>query len=174
MAVEILRAVRFAAWRHRDQRRKCPVGEPYIQHPIRVAELVAMVRPDDVHLIQAALLHDTVEDTATTFTELRLSFGSDVAALVSEVTDDKSLPADIRKERQVEHAPHCSERAKILKLADKIANIEDLKRPGGEGIPVGWTEERVNEYFKWATRVVAGLRGCSAELEAQFDQLLLT
>ena len=86
------------------------------------------------HLLQAALLHDTVEDTDTSLAELEAKFGPVVARIVQEVTDDKSLPKQERKRQQVEHAPHCSHQAKLVKLADKLYNLRDLNRcmPVGE------------------------------------------
>lgn len=104
----ILAALHFAAEKHRDQRRKGQCASPYINHPIEVAELLVRVgQVGDVALLQAALLHDTVEDTQTTFQELEERFGTGVRTLVEEVTDDKSLPKEERKRRQVERAPTC-------------------------------------------------------------------
>src|SRR5690348_15046224 len=120
----ILSAARFAAERHAGQKRKGEAGEPYINHLIEVAELVAC--SDDVldtNLVMAAFLHDTVEDTAVTPQELEQLFGSDVASLVMEVTDDKSLPKKVRKALQVKNAHKKSSRAQSLKLADKISNL---------------------------------------------------
>lgn len=77
---------------------------------------------------QAALLHDTVEDTDTTLAELEAKFGPIVARIVQEVTDDKSLSKQERKQLQVEHAPHCSHQAKLVKLSDKLYNLRDLNR----------------------------------------------
>uniref|UniRef100_A0A3B4WDF4 Guanosine-3',5'-bis(diphosphate) 3'-pyrophosphohydrolase MESH1 n=1 Tax=Seriola lalandi dorsalis TaxID=1841481 RepID=A0A3B4WDF4_SERLL len=87
--------------------------------------------------LQAALLHDTVEDTDTTPAELEAKFGPTVARIVEEVTDEKSLPKQERKRLQVEHAPHCSRQAKLVKLADKLYNLRDLNRC----TPVGWTAQ---------------------------------
>src|SRR5262245_50485669 len=123
----ILRALCFAAEKHRHQRRKNAGADPYINHPIAVAELlwdVGQVR--DTNLIVAALLHDTVEDTDAKPDEIEAPFGKEVLALVLEVTDDKSLPNPARKQQQVQHAPHLSQSAKQLKLADKISNIGDI------------------------------------------------
>ena len=91
-----------------------------------------------VHIVQAALLHDTVEDTDTTPAELEATFGPTVARIVQEVTDDKSLPKQERKRLQVEHAPHCSHQAKLVKLADKLYNLRDLNRctPVGQHLSV--------------------------------------
>lgn len=84
---------------------------------------------------QAALLHDTVEDTATTLAELEERFGAAVRRVVEEVTDDKRLPKAERKRLQIERAPTCSRRAKLVKLADKLHNLRDLNRctPQGSG-----------------------------------------
>lgn len=165
----ILTAVRFAAERHTDQRRKGERAEPYINHPLKVAEVLRSVGAvDDVDTIIAALLHDTIEDTGTTPSELEELFGARVRAIVEEVTDDKSLPKAQRKELQVEHASHLSRAAKQVKLADKTANIEDVAfAPAPD-----WPLERRSEYLRWAEAVVAGLRGCNGKLEAHFDEVL--
>ncbi len=162
----ILRSLAFAADRHRDQRRKDGPASPYINHPIVVASLLwhdGEVR--DPTVLLAAILHDTIEDTGTTEAELAAAFGAEVAAVVVEVTDDKSLPKARRKELQVEHAPHLSSRAKLVKLADKICNLRDIT----DSPPASWSAERRAEYVAWTKRVVDGLRGTSPSLEALFD-----
>jgi guanosine-3',5'-bis(diphosphate) 3'-pyrophosphohydrolase len=118
-------------------------------------------------VIAAALLHDTIEDTETTEAELTEVFGKSVAAIVAEVTDNKQLPKAIRKRLQVDHAPHLSRRAQLVKLADKICNLQDILATP----PVGWSEERKRRYFDWAKDVVDGTRGANAELEGRFDVL---
>ncbi|CAG12472.1 unnamed protein product, partial [Tetraodon nigroviridis] len=167
-AVLLLETVNFAAEKHRNQRRKDIEQTPYINHPIGVARILSHEGGvTDIEVLQAALLHDTIEDTDTTPAELQATFGPVVARIVQEVTDDKSLPKQERKRRQVEHAPHCSPQAKLVKLADKLYNLRDLNRC----IPVGWTAERVQEYFLWACDVVKGLRGTNSVLEEKLDEL---
>jgi (p)ppGpp synthase/HD superfamily hydrolase len=165
----LLKAIRFAAEKHSDQRRKNAQASPYINHPIHVAEIlwqVAGVR--DETLLVASILHDTIEDTDATSEEIKAEFGEDVLALVLEVTDDKRLPKQVRKQLQVEHAPHKSRSAKLLKLADKISNVGDIiSMP-----PQDWSLERRQEYLLWTERVVAGLRGVNENLERQYDELL--
>src|SRR5579859_7480462 len=118
--VTLARAYHFAATKHVDQRRKGEAAEPYMNHLTEVAELVAQAtRATDPDIIVAAVLHDTVEDTETTLEEIRAAFGERVAELVGEVTDDKSLPKQTRKDLQVAHAAHASRGAQIIKLADK-------------------------------------------------------
>jgi guanosine-3',5'-bis(diphosphate) 3'-pyrophosphohydrolase len=161
-----LQAAEFAADRHRDHRRKDAGASPYINHPLAVAALLARKGGvDDVTLLMAALLHDTVEDTATMPEELAGWFGEDVRALVAEVTDDKSLPKARRKQLQIENAPHKSDRAKQLKIADKICNLRDLN---GDS-PADWDHDRKRQYLDWAERVVAGCRGVNEKLDALFD-----
>lgn len=164
----LLTALAFAADKHRHQKRKDDVT-PYINHPIAVAELMAKVgEVTDVIALQAALLHDTVEDTETSAEDLTERFGQEVSACVMEVTDDKSLPQKERKQRQVVHAPHMSDRAKLIKLCDKSCNIGDLT----DELPIGWSRQRKLEYLDWAEQVVAGCRGTNAKLEAFFDTRL--
>jgi len=163
----ILAAAQFAAEKHAQQRRKGAAQEPYINHLIEVARLIADSSDQlDPELIMAGLLHDTVEDTGVTKEEIAHKFGPDVASLVAEVTDDKTLPKETRKALQVKNAPKKSLRGQTLKLADKISNVRDV----GSSPPEGWPLERRREYFDWAKRVVDGLRGVSPRLEAAFDE----
>jgi guanosine-3',5'-bis(diphosphate) 3'-pyrophosphohydrolase len=163
---KILEAAAFAAHKHRDQRRKDPAASPYINHPIALANILANEGGIlDATVIVAALLHDTIEDTETTAAELRQLFGEEVADVVMEVTDDKSLPKAERKRLQIEHAGHISERAKLVKMADKIANLRDI----AASPPKDWTLTRRREYFDWAKQVVDGLGDVSPTLRAAFD-----
>ena len=162
----LLAAVKFSAVKHRKQRRKGIEEHAYVTHPIQVAEImwnVGGVR--DLDVIIAGLLHDTIEDTDTTPDEVAQAFGERVAAIVAEVTDDKTLAKAERKEAQVEHAAHISREAKLVKLADKICNLRDVVAHP----PAGWSLERRREYFDWAKRVVDRLRGAHPGLEAVFD-----
>lgn len=163
---QLLRAANFAAQRHADQRRKGKSQEPYVNHLLEVAGLLADAGESDLGLLSAALLHDTIEDVGVTSQEIEAEFGVDVASLVLEVTDDKSLPRARRKELQVEHAPHLSDRARMLKIADKISNLRALV----SSPPPDWDHERKAEYFAWAARVVAGCRGLNERLDAMFDE----
>lgn len=164
---ELLRAACFAAEKHLAQRRKGGAAEPYVNHLLDVARLVAdaLDEPDEP-LVMAALLHDTVEDTDTTHEELVRVFGEDVASLVAEVTDDTSLPKADRKRLQVERAPMRSARAQMIKIADKISNLRSLT----VSPPAGWDEARKREYVEWARQVVAGLRDPNPKLLAEFER----
>lgn len=163
----ILKAAAFAARKHRDQRRKDAESSPYINHPLELARVLAEVGGvTDVATLCAALLHDTIEDTATSEQELAQCFGPEIAALVSEVSDDKSLPKAQRKRLQVEHAATISTKAKRVKLADKICNLTDVACSP----PADWTLQRRREYFDWAKQVIDRLRGVDAGLESAFDQ----
>lgn len=134
-----------------------------------VAFILTNAGVTDVATLQAAILHDTVEDTDTTFEELTREFGEEVCGIVREVTDDKSLPKERRKRLQVEHAPTASHKAKLVKLADKLYNLTDLLRVS----PEGWSVQRTSEYFEWAREVVFGLRGTNPILEASLDNVFL-
>lgn len=164
----LLRAAAFAARKHARQRRKNAAADPYINHPIEVAELLSRHGVADPATLQAALLHDTVEDTETTPEELEAEFGPEVRAVVLECTDDKTLSKAERKRLQIARAPHKSHRAQLVKLADKTANIRQLAIDP----PVDWPPERVRAYLDWAEAVVAGLRGAHPGLAAEFDAAL--
>ena len=135
----LLRAASFAAKKHSRQKRKGADEEPYINHPLEVASLLANVgKVEDYNILIAAVLHDTVEDTGVSKEELTELFGEEVCGYVLEVTDDKSLPKHARKQKQIEHAPYLSPSAKQIKLADKISNIRDIT----ENSPHDWSKER--------------------------------
>ncbi|CAG8539369.1 14191_t:CDS:2 [Ambispora leptoticha] len=175
----------FAAKKHSFQRRKDPQQTPYINHPIGVAKLLIDAGINDLATIQAAILHDTVEDTDTTFEELELHFGKEVKDIVEECTDDKTLPKLDRKRLQIETAPHKSNKAEVIRLADKLYNLRDLAR----ATPIGWSIQRVQEYFVWAKQVTdgkhfalwyrlknvetkdfLGIKGINEKLEAELDE----
>ena len=164
----VLRAAQFAAHKHKDQRRKDAKATPYINHPIGLAEVLHTdggVR--DPVVIAAALLHDTIEDTETTYDELRGIFGEEVADTVVELTDTKFLGKEARKRLQIAKAGRASERARHVKLADKICNLRDiLARP-----PARWSLSRQQKYFDWAREVVDQVRGVNPRLERMFDRL---
>ena len=162
----LLKALSFAAYKHRHQRRKGVKAIPYINHPIALADLlVRTANISDPEIIATALLHDTVEDTCTTPKELKKEFGSVISHMVAELTDDKSLPSEERKRRQVEHAPSLSPRARLVKLADKTCNLRDVVQDP----PDKWPLKRKQEYFDWAKEVVDKIRGTNTKLEKAFD-----
>lgn len=165
----LLRAAQFAAEKHKRQRRKDVEGSPYINHPIAVAEVLARVGGvQDAEVLAAALLHDTVEDTDTTFEEVEREFGAEVRALVAEVTDDRTLTKEERKHLQIEHAAHASVGARLIKLGDKLCNVIDvINNP-----PQGWARHRRAEYLDWAEKVVDQCRGTNAALEGEFDRVV--
>lgn len=166
---KIIEAASFSAKKHRFQTRKGAASEPYINHPLEVANILASIGGvTDLEILLAAILHDTIEDTETTAEEITERFGSRVCNMVLEVTDDKSLPKAERKQKQIEHAPYLSPGAKQVKLADKISNITDVV----ENPPKEWTEQRRREYVDWGVNVIAGLRGANPALERHFDELV--
>ena len=162
----ILKALAFAAHRHRNQRRKDAGASPYINHPIDLALLLVNEADiSDTDVICAALLHDTLEDTDTTVTDLLMAFGQSICAIVQEVTDDKTLPKAERKRLQIEQAAKTSYPARLVKLADKICNLRDINHDP----PVDWSPERKREYYFWAEQVIDGIRGTHERLEQLFD-----
>jgi (p)ppGpp synthase/HD superfamily hydrolase len=160
-------AADLAARRHTGMARKGRGNEPYINHLAEVANILAEVTEGtDAELVAAGWLHDTVEDTETTHAELAQKFGTRVADLVLEVTDDMSLPKQQRQQKQIEDAPHKSPGAKLIKIADKISNIR------ARIVPDPSLDERSDlaAYTIWAEKVVAGCRGVNAKLDAEFDE----
>jgi len=169
--VTLMRALDFAARRHAGQRRKGASDTPYINHLAEVANLLAEATGGaDTNLVAAGLLHDAVEDTDVTKEEIAQAFGDDVAALVAAVSDDKSLPKAERKRLQIETAAGKSDRAKMLKIADKTSNLGGIANDP----PHDWPAERKREYIEWAKSVVDRCRGASPDLEARFDDAYAT
>ena len=157
----------FAAYKHSNQRSKDVVPSPYLDNPIALVDVLANKgRLDDERLMVAAVLHDTLEDTQTTERELDKLFGKELADLVKEVTDDKSLPIAERKRLQIVHAKTLSRRAKLVKLADKICNLRDM----AHAPPAGWGLARRQDYFDWAKQVIDEIRGVHPTLERIFDE----
>ena len=176
MSARIVDAVSFAAYAHRNQRRKDSDRTPYINHPLALMRILAVeagVTDEDV--LRAAALHDFIEDCCGPGREwtveagralVRGRFGDVVLAYVDAVTDDKTI-ADKheRKRLQVEHAAHAPHGARLVKLADKIANLRDIAKAP----PMDWDDARRRAYFDWARQVVDRLRGTHAGLETLFD-----
>lgn len=163
--VRILQAAEFAAEAHAHQRRKGEDAEPYLNHLIEVAAVVAEATQGDPDAVIGALLHDTIEDTTTRAEDVERRFGKSIAALVLELTDDKSLPKQERKDLQVANAPHKSRTASVIKVADKISNLRAIALS-----PPPWPAERKRHYVDWAREVVAGLPHKPAELLKHFEE----
>lgn len=165
--VFVTSAYQFAAVRHAHQRRKGAAAEPYLNHLVEVADLVARATEGrDPNLIAAAVLHDTVEDVGVLASELETLFNVDVAGLVLEVTDDKSLEKAERKRLQVANAVKKSPRARLIKLADKTSNLRAIALSP----PAHWDAGRKLAYLAWARQVIEPMRGTNAWLEGQFDE----
>lgn len=161
----ISKAIIFAANAHKNQRRKDVDKTPYINHPLDLMNILIESGIVNCVAICGAILHDTIEDTETTYEQLVAEFGKRIADVVQEVSDDKNLPKQMRKELQITDAKKSSKNAKLIKLADKIANVKDLRSYA----PEGWDQTRVDEYFIWAKKVVDQLRGTNKVLESKFD-----
>ena len=160
---DVYRALKFAAERHSDQRRKGSRAEPYINHLIEVIWLLsefAGVR--DPILLCAAALHDVVEDTDTTLGELERDFGAAITRIVADVTDDKGLPKHERKRQQEIRVSVATPDVKLLKLADHAGNVAAL--------PDIWTLERRLEYLNWSGRVTQHCLGIRRRLDAEYHR----
>lgn len=119
-------AAAFAEQVHRGTLRKgTPI--PYITHPLEAAIIVTMMTGDE-EMIAAALLHDSIEDAGVTYRELQERFGTRVADLVEEESEDKTKSWQERKSATIEHLKSAGHDAKILALADKLSNIRSTAR----------------------------------------------
>ncbi len=167
----ILQAVEFAAHKHKDQRRKDEQASPYINHPVKVALVIAEIGGvKDPEVLAAAILHDTIEDTDTTAEEIEQYFGKNIRSMVEEVSDDTSLPKAERKQKQVDHAPRISPGATLVKLGDKICNVIDLI----DAPPANWSIERKTEYLEWAEKVIKNCKPVNTALEKRFSKISST
>ena len=161
-------ALKFAAEKHVLQRRKGCDQIPYINHPIKVIHILQHIGGEtNINLLSAALLHDVLEDTDTSELELRKNFGDTITDIVLEVTDDMTLTYDDRKRYQIKKAPALSHEAKKIKIADKIANIQDIIT-----LPMTWSNRRKRQYFEWSEKVIEGCRGINPKLDSAFDSVL--
>jgi len=162
----LFQALQYAAYKHRFQRRKGYESIPYINHPIKVSALLIECGVTDQTTLLSAILHDTLEDTDTTADEIIELFGQEVCDIVVEMTDDMQLASDQRKMLQIEKANKLDARTKLIKIADKASNIEDIA-----SFPLDWPVQRKIAYLQWAVQVVAKCRGANALLDAHFDKM---
>lgn len=163
----IMKACKYSAECHRDQRRKDEKKTPYINHPIEVAEFLTTHGINDDNTIVGALLHDVIEDTNGTEQEITDMFGADVLKIVLECSDDKKLDKVERKRFQISHASHISPEAKLVKLADKYSNISGLLiNP-----PMTWSPAEIYGYVYWGLAVCRKLFGVNDEIDNALKQL---
>ncbi len=158
-------AYRLADAAHRGQKRKS--GAPYIDHPVQIAYIAAQLEIDSVG-IQAALLHDVIEDTAYTFEHIEMLFGKDVAEIVDGVTKLRKLQYNTREEQQVENlrkmllAMAKDIRVVIIKLIDRLHNMRTMKyMPPDRQLAI--SKETLDVYAPLAHRL--GMSKIKSELE---------
>lgn len=165
---QLMTAITFAASAHAGQIRKDREGTPYIIHPIGVARILwEEGKIQDVDILIGALLHDVLEDTNFTPDSISKHFGADILKIVIELTDPK-LSSQEKKQRQIEKAPHMSQSAKLIKLADRLYNIRDLKASP----PLKWTSEDIQSYMQWGRKLLDVLRGTNEFLEEALEKEL--
>lgn len=157
----LLKAVEYAAVKHQGQVRKDAEQTPYIIHPLGVTELVWNIGDiRSVNVLTAALLHDTLEDTDATIEEIENLFGPRVVYTVQELTNDPALSSKENKQRQIDHAPTMSLDGQLVKLADRLYNVTDLR-----SAPPSWSKEKIKAYYNWGEKLLNALTGTNASLE---------
>lgn len=154
MSGKLVQAVRYATEAHCTQIRKSNPVLPYIVHPIDVMNLLLKAGVKDEEVLAAAVLHDTVEDTSVTEADLKTEFGSAIAQLVMHCTDDKSLDKVTRKRLQIEHATSIPYEAALIKVADKVSNLQYL----AQSRPENWTADVIRGYIYWSYAVTERIR----------------
>jgi len=163
----LTKALVFAAEAHRNQRRKGAAQEPYLNHLIEVLDLVVQATGDsDLDMVIAALLHDVIEDTATTYEDVARIFGQRVAEIVRENSDDMSLPKAERRRARITAMALKSREARIVKMADVISNLRAI----AVSPPAGWSAERKLGYLEGCRQLVNAGRGTEASIERVFDE----
>lgn len=162
----LMNALAFASKAHRNHRRKGASQEPYINHLIEVADLVAAVESSDMDILIAALLHDVLEDTHTGYAELVTAFGERVADIVQENSDDMTLPKPERNRARLDGLGRKSREARLVKFADLISNLRAI----AESPPVGWSNQRRLGYLSSCRNLADAGRGSNAAIEAMFDE----
>lgn len=169
MTPALLRTTAYVVEKHDGQYRKSVEGRkiPYATHPMRVSKMLVDIGITDEATLVAALLHDVLEDTDTGYQELFNLFGKEVADIVAELSDDKSLPKDVRKAKQIEKAPKLSAKAARIKLSDKLDNIASIIE-----LPPPWADEVKLAYADHAERVVGALVAPHPKLLAPFKRKL--
>lgn len=162
-----LEALEFAAYRHRFDKTKN--DEPYINHVISVCRLISDTGEiNDEEVLAAAALHDTIEKTGTKASEINFQFGEKVFQIVMEVTDHNTENETEKFQQQLQRVDTLSKQAKVIKLADKIANVKSLL----SFPPEGWDIERRSLYINWADRIIMALKGTNDKLDTYYNELI--
>lgn len=164
---KLTKAYNFSAQKHTKQRRKDKDANPYINHPIEVAKILTDSDIVDIDTIIAGILHDTIEDTNTTYEEIIENFGENIAKIVMECSDDKKLDKITRKQLQIVHAGEISSEARMVKLADKLSNCHNMiNNP-----PCQWSKAEIYGYIYWSYAVCQKLKGINIKLDNKLDDM---
>lgn len=164
---KVVNACYFASLKHTFQRRKNTTKDPYINHPIEVMHVLTECGITDVDTLCGAVLHDTIEDTETSNDEILFKFGKDVLLIVEECSDNKALDKVLRKKLQIEHAEHISDKAKLVKLADKYSNVHGLLNDP----PAKWSKKEIIGYVRWAFVCCSHMYGVNESLDTMLKRL---
>ena len=167
---KVLRAVAFAAEKHKLHARTNAQKTPYIIHPLGVADQIMRIgNVYDVNVIVAALLHDVLDDTGTKREEIVAQFGEKVADYVDEMTENLKLSSKERNKLQIIHALHQSHEVAVIKLSDKLHNLNTLMTDP----PSGWSQDRMDQYFQWAQAVIENLPAVSDSLKGEVHKTIV-
>ena len=162
------KAIKFAAAKHAEQNQTVPgTNLPYVVHLSNVAMeiLIASFNTDDFDLgfaVQVALLHDTIEDTCTTFDELETEFGTDIAKAVLALTKNNSLPKEQQMNDSLKRIKSIPTEIWAVKLADRITNLQPP--------PPHWDNDRKNRYREEAKLIHSELKGGNEFLARRLEK----
>lgn len=162
-----IEAAQFCSDKHRDQRRPYRTREPFVNHFLRVAGILKDHGVQDVSVLQASLLFGVVTESYTSLRELREKFGSKVAGIVEELTEDGKVPVYLRPQKMLARTKGLSREARIVLLAHKLDTILDLL----EATPPDWEVHQVESCCKWTEQVVISVSGTHAGLEKNLTDL---
>ncbi len=149
-------AIKFAAYKHMEKRQKVKgTNLPYVVHLSNVAMEIFMAAPKTknfnlIYAIQTALLHDTIEDTETTFDEIKDSFGEDIAIAVLALSKDDNLPKDKQISDSLAKIKKLQKEVWAVKLADRITNLQPP--------PANWSRAKNIKYLKESQVILDELR----------------
>ncbi len=163
-------ALIFGAEKHKAQVRSNLKKTPYIIHPIEVADFVMRIgKVYDKNVLSAALLHDVMDETGTTYEEIENRYGKIVSQYVQEMTVKKELTLKEQKKYQIIQAFHQTPSVAVIKLSDKLSNLKTLAQTP----PASWSRDRIDQYFQWAQSVIENLPEANSFLKQAVKDVIL-
>lgn len=156
---KLIYAYYVAGEKHAKQKRKAN-KEPYINHLLETVYQLSRAGVNDEDTLVSAVLHDSLEDTDLTSSDIKSHFGEKVYAYVRALTDNKEQSLEERRQQQVEHMRNAPEAVQVIKLADHISNIAL--------IPGDWSKVKAKEYLAWSLLVAQECFSANKDLKIEY------